>query len=68
MAVNKWESTSSTDYSVAANWSAGTVPAAGEDVVILSGTDDITEGLDQSAVEMNGFEVQPGDNGPIGSR
>ena len=67
MAVNKWESTSSTDYSVAANWSAGTVPAAGEDVVILSGTADITAGLDQSAVEINGFEVQPGYNGTIGS-
>tara|TARA_Y100000593_G_C4313570_1_gene339651 strand:- start:2228 stop:3091 length:864 start_codon:yes stop_codon:yes gene_type:complete len=67
MPVNKWESTSSTDYSVASNWSAGTVPAAGENVVILNGTADITAGLSQLAVELAGFEVERGYNGTIGS-
>tara|TARA_Y100000593_G_scaffold31220_2_gene61661 strand:- start:904 stop:1767 length:864 start_codon:yes stop_codon:yes gene_type:complete len=67
MPINKWLSTDSTDYSVAENWSEGAVPVAGDDVLIQRGTADIKAGLNQSSVEINGFEVEPGYNGTIGS-
>jgi hypothetical protein len=54
------------DYSNAANWSSTGVPTAG-DIVRLTPqfTGNITAGLDQSAVALNGFYVESGYSGTI---
>lgn len=54
------------DYSVANNWSPNGVPAANDDVVIPAGSADIQYGLDQTAVELDTFEVHDGYSGTIG--
>jgi len=40
------------DWSVAANWSPSGVPVASDDVYFVSGSQDVTAGLDQSAVTL----------------
>jgi hypothetical protein len=55
------------DYSVAGNWSPSGVPTAGDVVYIPAGSPSITAGLNQSAVALDGFFVEPGYSGQIGS-
>lgn len=54
------------DASVAANWSGGTLPANGDDVVFDTGSSDVLYGLDQHAVTPNSISVLPGFTGKIG--
>jgi hypothetical protein len=56
------------DYSVAANWSPSGVPSASDHVRIpASSTQNISSGLDQSAVAIGDFIVEEGYSGTIGS-
>ena len=55
------------NYGTAANWSPSGVPVASDDVVIPSGSQSITDGLDQSAVSLSSFTVSSGYTGSIGS-
>ena len=48
------------DYSVAANWSPAAVPLATDSVFIPAGAPAITAGLNQSAVALATFYVEPG--------
>ena len=71
MATKSWVGTDTgneSDYSVAANWSPSGVPAAA-DTVILPGTSsqNITAGLDQSAIALAAFIVEDGYSGTIGT-
>lgn len=67
MADNVWTTTSSTDYSVAGNWSLGHVPTVGEDVWLQKGAADIVSGLGQSAVVLDSFTAMNGYTGTVGS-
>ena len=53
------------DYGDPGNWSLGAIPTA-SDIVIISGTDSILYGLDQDAVSINGFAIDP--NYPRGAQ
>jgi hypothetical protein len=55
------------DYGVAGNWSPSGVPIANDVVYIPAGSPSITAGLNQSAVSLDGFFVEPGYAGQIGS-
>lgn len=55
------------DYSVANNWVPANVPVANDDVVIGLTNASILYGLDQSAVELDTFEVLDGYTGTIGA-
>lgn len=67
MANKYWTSTSSGDYSVAGNWTPSGVPVANDVVYITAGSASITAGLNQSAVGLDGFFVEAGYTGSIGS-
>jgi len=54
------------DVSVAANWSAGVLPATGDDIIFDNGASDALYGLAQSAVTPNSITVLPGFTGKIG--
>ncbi|MCH8923988.1 MAG: hypothetical protein IIA67_12670, partial [Planctomycetes bacterium] len=66
MATNAWLSTADGNYGTAANWSAGSIPAINEEVIIPAGTPSITAGLAQSGVAIGGFYVEEGYEGTIG--
>lgn len=54
------------DYNCIGNWAEAAKPVA-NDLVLITGTSAITYGLNQSSVEVDGFMVQPGYSGNIGS-
>lgn len=54
------------DYNCITNWVEGAVPVA-NDTVYITGSNAISYGLDQSSVEVDGFYVNPGYSGAIGS-
>lgn len=58
--------TGAQSYATAGNWSSGAAPVAGDDVYILSGSSDITSGLNQSAVALNSLTVGSGFTGTAG--
>ncbi len=53
-------------YGNTQNWLEGIIPAANDDVFV-DGDEDITGGLDQSAVTIDSFNVQPSYTGKIAS-
>jgi hypothetical protein len=70
MATKLWVGTDSGnegDYSTAANWSPSGVPVATDDVILANSSQDITAGLDQSAVALTSFTVDLSYTGLIGS-
>lgn len=67
MATKTWISVSTTDYGTAGNWSPSGVPVTGDVVRIPPGTAAITAGLNQSAVVLDGFYVEPGYSAAIGT-
>jgi hypothetical protein len=54
------------DAGIAANWSSGSLPATGDDIVFDTGASDVLYGLDQHAVTPNSISVLPGFTGKIG--
>lgn len=54
------------DVSVAANWSSGTLPATGDDIIFDTGPSDALYGLDQHTITPNSVSVLPGFTGKIG--
>lgn len=54
------------DYNCIGNWAESAVPVA-NDLVLITGSASILYGLNQSAVEVDGFYVMPGYSGNIGS-
>lgn len=68
MATNYWTGASSTAYSTAGNWSLAAVPIATNDVRLrAASTVAIASGLNQSAVAIGDFIVEPGYSGAIGT-
>ena len=56
MATRTWNGTDATtpnDWSVAGNWDEAAVPVNGDDVYFVTGSADVTAGLNQSAVSLN---------------
>lgn len=67
MAVNKtWIGTDG-NYSANGNWSPANVPAATDHVRLPAGGGSISSGLNQSAVAIGDFIVEPGYTGLIGT-
>jgi len=54
------------DYNCIGNWAQAAIPVA-NDLVLITGTSNITYGLNQSSVEVDGFYVMPGYSGTIGT-
>ena len=54
------------DAGIAANWSTGSLPATGDDIVFDIGASDVLYGLDQHAVTPNSITILPGFTGKIG--
>ena len=71
MTTKRWigsVSTSAGDYSVAANWSPTNVPVASDDVYISADdSENVTSGLNQSAVAVDEFRIERGYTGTIAS-
>lgn len=70
MATRVWDGTDATtpnDWSVTGNWEDGTVPTTNDDVRIPAGSAAITAGLNQSAVAIGDFYIEPGYDQNIGS-
>lgn len=70
MATKLWVGTDSGnegDWSVAANWSPSGVPVSTDDVVIYNSAQDITAGLNQSAVALNSLTIDASYTGIIGT-
>lgn len=67
MANVYWKATTAGSWATAANWSGGSVPVNGDNVRIPAGTASINAGLDQSAVTLANFLVDPGYTGAIGT-
>lgn len=61
MPENRWISTSSTVYSVGANWSLGAKPAPNDDVVVGAGTASMLSGFDAdgAAIAVRSFHRHP---------
>ncbi|MEX0675968.1 MAG: hypothetical protein WD063_02755 [Pirellulales bacterium] len=53
-------------WNVAANWSTGTVPVGGDDVIIQNSANPILYGLDQSAVTLASLSIDQSFTGTIG--
>lgn len=66
MADKTWIGTTG-DYSAAANWSPANAPVNADNVRIPVGSGTITSGLDQSAVTLGDFIVEPGYSAAIAS-
>lgn len=67
MAVVYWiGGTGAQSWATTGNWSSGALPANGDSVYILSGTSDITSGLNQSAVTVTKLVIGSGFTGTIG--
>ena len=54
------------DWSTAANWDGGVLPAGGDDVVIQNSNVDILYGLDQSGVTLASLTIKQNYTGKIG--
>jgi len=54
------------DAGIAANWSTGSLPATGDDIVFDTGSSDVLYGLDQHAVTPNSISILSGFTGKIG--
>jgi hypothetical protein len=54
------------DIGTAANWSMNVIPAAGDDVYIDSGSDEIIYGLNQASILLASFNVSKSFTGKIG--
>lgn len=68
MAVNSWLSTANGDVNTGANWSLGTVPTDGEDVIIDSGSVNITGSLTTlNTIDLASFTIGPNYTGQVGS-
>lgn len=65
MATRTWQSTSSTDWNTAGNWSGAAVPTSNDNVVINGGTN--IAGYDASAVDLDSLNVGQDYDGSIGS-
>jgi len=61
-----WIGGTDNSWNTAANWSDAAVPSAGDDVSIPAGADDITSGLDQSAIALGMVRIEDGYSGLIG--
>lgn len=55
--INKWQSTSSTVFDLATNWSLGTALVDGEHAVIPPGKASILQNVDQTNLGANGLEL-----------
>lgn len=66
MATKTWIGTDG-NYAANANWSPTNVPTSGDHVRIPAGSGSITSGLNQSAVDIGDFIVEPGYTGTIGT-
>ena len=69
MATCTWIGTNATnvgDWGTPANWSGAAVPINADDVRFTSGSQDVTSGLDQSAVTVASFVRDSGYTGRIG--
>ena len=66
MADKYWVGTTD-NYGTAGNWSPAGVPVAGDVVYIPAGSGAIQSGLNQSAVALDGFFVEPGYSQLIGT-
>lgn len=64
--TNIWLGTTDTDYGTATNWSLGTVPVEGEDVVIPAEATRAIAASDQSAVPLVSFIIEDGYGEDIG--
>jgi len=53
-------------WNVAANWSTGSVPATGDDVVFQGSANSVLYGLDQSAVTLASLSIEQSYTGTIG--
>lgn len=67
MATRTWIGTTSGDWAVTTNWQEGSVPIAGDDVVIKNNAVAITASLNQSAVTLASFTCDSTYTGTIGS-
>ena len=70
MATKLWVGTDSGnegDYATADNWSPSGVPVAADDVIIANSSQDITAGLDQSAVVLNSITIDLSYTGLVGT-
>lgn len=70
MAVKEWLGNAPShvgDWSYAANWNPSGVPADGDDVILPPGAEDVTDGLDQSAIALASLDVRQGYDGTIGT-
>lgn len=67
MATKIWVGTDTAgDWSVAANWSPAGVPANDDDVYLVNSSQDVTAGLDQSAVALASYNQEQSYTGKIG--
>tara|TARA_Y100000593_G_C4280748_1_gene322627 strand:+ start:505 stop:1362 length:858 start_codon:yes stop_codon:yes gene_type:complete len=66
MAVREWQDVDG-DWTNTANWSDATVPVTDDDVVIGSGTQDITTNIDQNTVSLASLKVGENYTGKIGT-
>ena len=64
--TNIWLGTTDTDYGTATNWSLGTVPVEGEDVVIPAEATRAIAASNQSAVPLVSFIIEDGYGEDIG--
>ncbi len=66
MATREWQDVDG-DWTNTANWSDATVPVTDDDVVIGSGTQDITTNIDQNGVSLASLKVGENYTGKIGT-
>lgn len=66
MATRTWLGASA-DWTSTSNWSASTVPVSGDDVVIASGSQDITTNIDQNGVTLASIRIGDHYSGSIGT-
>jgi len=64
--ANSTASAGPNDWSTAANWSAGAVPVADDDVILQDCSTNICWGLAQSAVDLDSLEIRRTYTGRIG--
>ncbi len=67
MATITWLDASS-DWGSTSNWSTGSVPVTGDEVIIASGSKDITTNVDQNAVTLVALRVGENYTGKIGTQ
>lgn len=67
MATKLWNSTSSTDWGTAGNWSPSGVPATGDTVILANSSVNIDTTLNQSAVTLAALYIYQSYTGAIGT-